>query len=368
MRPERRKVVASIGVALSSGLAGCSGVLEDITGGTDSRRVSPEPEEAPENTPSSTPTDQSSNADAPLLAGLEFYEYSYDVEGPRASAANPSTRLYLTNPSERTYPAVFVRYGHQSRDNDQDAWVYNLGPDERELLGLWDGDHTDSYRVFWADVYPGLWPDSLPDTVPGRPFNEDADVDLLLGTETDSTIAIPTPEGVSASEVSSAVMDPMTRGGEYYEWGGNASNGMLHLPSGELSPKYIGGNPYELRLTTLSKELRRPAIIPVPEFSIDNFSAIGEAQEDSLVWQNISYELTVGPAVTDAVEVTAVFRHEGFTLAKGTARFEPDTTQQISFKKSDVENPDLPVDSREVTLQIGTPYPVAQTTTTFETP
>jgi hypothetical protein len=365
MNKRRRRIIKGLGIGLFSGLSGCSS--------TSSEPDNPTKTNSNQSTPQSTTSSQATSTPSrskPKLAGYGFAEYGITGD-VYVEEDNPEfLQMDLTNKSGRTYPAVHIEF------RDKETWRTQYGPGEHTNVFLDVGEPLEPggrSPIEKFTIYPQLWPETLPDTTPYDPREVPSDLineqkQILHGEIVSDEIHIPLPDTIDASSVSHGFIQSIPTPTEKirFEIGSDSdlavdSDAGIRIPSEILPSAYHGGNPYRMELTGVSQELFRLVTLPVPEFSISNFTANGEVDSEQLVWEDLSYDLTIGDALVD--EFTLKTAVDGVPGRFEETSVQPGTTNSISLTASTDRSLGLPVETEQISILSMTPYPVAEATT-----
>lgn len=362
---KRRQFVKGLGLGLITGLSGCSSTNPDPDNPTETN--------SNQNTPTRTTGSQTTSTPStskPVLAGYGFPEYGITGD-VYVEEDNPEfLQMDITNESERTYPAVHIEF------RDKETWrtQYESGEHTNVFLDIGEplepGARTPVEKF---TIYPQLWPETLPDTtqydireVPSDLINEQKQI--LHGEIVSDEIHIPLPDPIDASSVSHGFIQSIPGPTEEirFEIGGNSdlvvdSDTGIRIPRETLPSAYHGGNPYRMELTGVTQELFRLVTLPVPEFSISNFTANGRVDSEALVWEDLTYDLTIGDALVDDFTLkTAV---DGVPGGFEETTVQPGTTNTINLTTNTDRSLGLPVETEQISILSMTPYPVAEATT-----
>jgi hypothetical protein len=279
-------------------------------------------------------------------------------------------QMDITNNSDRTYPAIHIEY------RGEETWRTQYEPGEHTNVFLDTDERLEPggrTPVEKFTIYPQLWPETPPETtpydireVPSDLINEQKQI--LHGKIVSDEIHIPLPEPIDASSVSHGFIQSIPDPTEEIRFEIKSDSDLIvdsdagiRIPREVLPSAYHGGNPYRMELTGVTQEHFTLVTLPVPEFSISNFTANGEVDSEELVWSELSYNLTIGDALID--EFTLKTAIDGVPGGFEETTVQPGTTNTINLTKNTDRSLGLPVETEQISILSMTPYPVAEATT-----
>lgn len=361
---DRRRLLKTSGAGIAVLSSGCLARFQR----EDGENTAPPPQTTATNSPTSSPAIDSSNQER--LAGIG-YALQTKTESSE-SAVDLTHSLRVVNTSNTNYFAVFVKYGPEY-SYKYSQWLYNLSPGEERIVDRFDPDNED-LTFSGEHVYPSLWPESIPDTIEGE-IPGSAELPGKTGTHqvlqaevASDVIRIPIPEKMSDSNISNINIRNFIYTDRFIKdiSSPSTSGDYIQIPIERVAPNYFGGNPYMIQITGVSNQFLGILTFPMPSFTVDNFTLSASTSDSELVWDNLSYELTVGESAFDQFPVIHTVLGPDYPLGRSQTEVESNTTNRISVEPQWMDNLDIPVESKEVVLIIHTPYPVSNTETEFE--
>jgi hypothetical protein len=361
---DRRRLLKTSGAGIATLTSGCLERLQS----SQNMNTAPPPETTATNSPTAT-----TESDSETQGRLGGIGYSLQTKTESSESVVDLTHsLRVVNTSNTNYFAVFVNYGPEY-SNKYSQWLYNLSPGEERIVDRFDPDNED-LTFSGEHVYPSLWPESIPDTIEGE-IPGSAELSGKTGTHqvlqaevASDGIRIPIPDEMSDANVSDANIRNFIYSRRFIKnlSSFSTSGDYIQIPIERVAPNYFGGNPYMIQITGVSNQFLGILTFPMPSFTVDNFTLSASTSDGELVWDNLSYELSVGESAFDQFPVTHTVLGPDYPLGRSQTEVQSNTTNSISVEPQWMDNLDIPVESKEVSLIIHTPYPVSNTKSEFK--